>query len=256
MGRSSKHALYRAIRVAVGSSAAVRAALQLRCDVCESQHHPGPLLRARLRTEGELGDTAAVDLFVRADNAGNQLGFVDMLDFCEHFLVTVPSKHPKVVGDQFLEHWITPFGVPRRLIYDHGGEFERECGQELENLGCELMPTAAITPQRNAVCERHGGVWKSHARLIDEFSIKYVPEQMRRVTWLTTAVSSTYNSAFDDSGRVLPSAVGSRPRTTVAVHVAGPDWKTLSVRGSHARQSVLRAHLDDVCTEIGHIAET
>ena len=133
----------------------------------------------------------------------NQLGFVDMLDFCEHFLVTVPSKHPKVVGDHIFEHWITPFGVPRRLIYDHGGEFERECGQELENLGCELMPTAAITPQQNAVCERHGGVWKSHARLIDKFSMKFVPEQMRRVTWLTTAVTLTYNSDFDDSGRVL-----------------------------------------------------
>ena len=69
----------------------------------------------------------------------------------------IPSKHPKIVWDHFFKHWITPFGVPRRLIYDQGGEFEREFGQELEDLGCELMPTAAITPQQNAVCERHGG---------------------------------------------------------------------------------------------------
>ena len=57
--------------------------------------------------------------------------------------------------DHFFKHWIAPFGVPRRLIYDQGGEFEREFAQELEDLGCEAMPTAAITPQQNAVCERH-----------------------------------------------------------------------------------------------------
>ena len=96
--------------------------------------------------------------------------------------------------------WITPFGVPRRLIHDQG-EFERESGQELEDVGCELMPTAAITPQQNAVCERHGGVWKTHARrLLDEFSVKFVPEQMHRVTWLTAAVAWACSSAIDDSG--------------------------------------------------------
>ena len=112
----------------------------------------------------------------------------------------IPSKHPKIVWDHFFKHWITPFGVPRRLIYDQGGEFEREFGQELEDLGCELMPTAAVTPQQNAVCERHGGIWKTHARrLLDEFSVKFVPEQLHRVTWLTAAVTWACNSAIDDS---------------------------------------------------------
>ena len=74
-------------------------------------------------------------------------------------------------------------------------------GQKLEDIGCELMPTAAITPRQNAVCERHGAVWKTHARrLIDDFSIKFVPEKMHRVTWLTTAVTWACNSAIDDSG--------------------------------------------------------
>ena len=59
-----------------------------------------------------------------------------------------PSKHPKIVWDHIFKHWITPFVVPRRLIYDQGGEFEREFGQELEDLECEPMPTAAITKQQ------------------------------------------------------------------------------------------------------------
>ena len=80
--------------------------------------------------------------------------------------------------------------MPQRLIYDQGGEFEREFGQELEDLGCELMPTAAITLQQNAVCERHGGIWKTDARrLLDELSVKFVADNMHRVAWLTAAVT-------------------------------------------------------------------
>ena len=134
LGHPSNHALARAIRVTGGSAAAVRAALQLRCDVCESQQQPGPHLPARLRTDREFGDTAAIDLFVLADYEGNQLSFVNILDLASTFGVVamIPSKHPKIVWDHFFKHWITPFGVPRRLIYDQGGEFEREFGQELE----------------------------------------------------------------------------------------------------------------------------
>ena len=61
LGHPSNHVLARAIRVTGGSAAAVRAALQLRCDVCESQQHPGPHLPARLRTDREFGDTTAID---------------------------------------------------------------------------------------------------------------------------------------------------------------------------------------------------
>ena len=122
----------------------------------------------------EFGDTAAIDSCVLADCEGNQLSFINILDLASTFGVAmIPSKHPKIVWDHFFKHWITPFGVPRRLIYDKGGEFQREFGQELEDLVCEPMPTAAITPQQNAVRERHGGIWKTHARrLLDEFSVK------------------------------------------------------------------------------------
>ena len=199
LGHPSNHALARATRVTGGSAAAVRAALQLRC-VRESATSWTPLAG---ETDREFGDTAVIDLFVLADYEGNQLSFINILDLASTFgvVVMIPSKHPKIVWDHFLKHWITPLRVPRRLIYDQGGEFEREFGQELEDLVCEPMPTAAFTPQQNAVCERHGGIWKTHARrLLDDSSVKFVPEQLHRVTWLTAAVTWACNSAIDDSG--------------------------------------------------------
>ena len=108
------------MRVTGGSAAAVRAELQLRCDVCESQQHPGPHLPARLRTDREFGDTPAIDLFVLADYEGNQLSFMNILDLASTLGVVdmIPSKHPKIVCDHFFKHWITPSDVPRRLIHD------------------------------------------------------------------------------------------------------------------------------------------
>ena len=83
---------------------------------------------ARLRTDREFGDKAVIDLFVLADCEGKQTSFVDILDFASTFGVVamITSKHPKVVWDHFFKHWITPFGVPRRFIYDQEGEYERE----------------------------------------------------------------------------------------------------------------------------------
>ena len=76
LGRPSNHALARAIRVTGGSAAAVRAALQLRCDVCESQQHPDPTCQRDFAQTESFGDTAAIDLFVLADYEGNQLSFI------------------------------------------------------------------------------------------------------------------------------------------------------------------------------------
>ena len=112
---------------------------------------------------------------------------------------------------------------------------ERDFGQEPHDLGCELMPTAAITPKQNAVRERHGGIWKTLARrVLDEFSVMFVPEQLHRVTWLTAAVTRACNSAFDDSGYSPAQWILGRGLRS-AIHAAGPDWKTLSARTSHKR---------------------
>ena len=85
-------------------------------------------LPARLRTDRDFGDTAAIDLFVPADYEGNQLNFIHILDFASTFgvVATIPSKHPKDrVGPLLQTLDYSLFGVPRRLIYDQGGEFER-----------------------------------------------------------------------------------------------------------------------------------
>ena len=83
----------------------------------------------------------------------------------------IPSKHPKVVRDHFFKHWITPFGVPRRLIYDQGGEFGREFGQELEDLGCE---PSRQPPSLHSKTQSVSGMVRSGKRMRDDCSTSSV----------------------------------------------------------------------------------
>ena len=109
------------------------------------------------------------------------LSFINILHFASIFGVVamVRSQHFQIVWEHFFKHWITLFGVPRSLIFDPTGQFEREFGQELEDKECELMPTAATLHSKTQSVERHGGVCKTHARrLIGECSVKFVADQI------------------------------------------------------------------------------
>ncbi len=65
-------------------------------------------------------------------------------------------------------------------------------------MGCRLT-TSAATPQHNATVERHGGMWKVHARkLIDQFSIRFdQPENAHKIQWLLGSVCLTMTSAVN-----------------------------------------------------------
>ena len=66
-------------------------------------------------------------------------------------------------------------------------------------MGCALVLTAAATPQQNATTERHGGLWKAHARkLIDQFSIRF--DNPRKVIWMIASVTWAMNSSINESG--------------------------------------------------------
>jgi len=191
-GHPANDSLARAIRVTGGSQRAVDMALNLYCEVCAAHQRPLPHLPGRIKLDRDFSDSIGVDLFTLADYAGNQLVFLNVVDLASGFTMvgTVPSRHPSVVFARLLQVWLTPFGAPQRVIFDGGGEFEREFSKELEDMGCRLMTTAACTPQQNATVERHGGMWKIHARkLIDQFSIRFdQPENAHKVAWMIAAV--------------------------------------------------------------------
>eukprot|EP00959_Pyramimonas_sp_CCMP1952_P219639 4592314-Pyramimonas_sp.AAC.1 len=113
------------------------------------------------------------------------------------------TRHPSAVFSRFLGAWATPFGAPRRAVYDGGGEFGRTCSQELEDMGCHLMATSAATPQQSATVVRRGGQWISTlaSKLIDQFSIRFdQPAATHKIQWLLASVCWAMNSSVNAGG--------------------------------------------------------
>ena len=94
----------------------------------------------------DFNDLAGVDWFTLGDIHGNTKQFINTvcLGSSYHIVAEVLSNRPDAVLDAFLSSWVSWAGVPRDVLTDGGGEFNREVSEELSDIGCSH--------------EAHGGV--------------------------------------------------------------------------------------------------
>ena len=83
-----------------------------------------------------------------ADITGENGLFLNMLDMANHNQVVFPVAYGFLLG------WCLTLGVPECLRFDLGGEFESSVREVAEQIGCRLLPAAAVSPTQNAPCER------------------------------------------------------------------------------------------------------
>ena len=201
LGHPSNVALARCIRLSGGTDEAIQAALRHRCSVCARLAPPASAIPAKIREAIDFGEIVAVDLFQLADWRGYTVTFHNAVDLGSTFTVVAPvsSKRPQDCIMVFNSSWCGWAGPPRRVVMDQGGEFMREYGEGLEDLGTRVSPCAAISPTQNAVAERSGGAWKAHARaIIDEFNLDF--RDPKQVWWLCTCINWAMNNYIDESG--------------------------------------------------------
>ena len=208
LGHPSNDALARAIRLFGGSDDAIQAAFKVRCTVCERLTEPSPVPAASVRRWTEFGQCVALDLFIFADITGQNGLFLDMLGVASHYQVVFPvaDKNHLTVFYRFLLGWCLTLGVPECLQFDLGGEFESSFSELAEQIGCRLLPPAAVPPTQNAPCERAGGAWTYRARrLVDQFSVKWNDSSTK--LWLCAVLNWSTNTSIGDrhspSQRVL-----------------------------------------------------
>ena len=188
-------------RLSGGSDDAIQAAFKVRCTVCERLTEPSPVPAASLRRWTEFGQCVALDLFMFADITGQNGLFLNMLDMASHYQVVflVADKNPLTVVYRFLLGWCLTLGVPECLRFDLGGEFESSFSELAEQIGCRLLPAAAVSPTQNGPCERAGGAWTHRARrLVDQFSVKWNDSSTK--LWLCGVLNWSTNTSIGDRG--------------------------------------------------------
>ena len=203
LGHPSNDALASTIRLSGGPDDAIQAPLKVRCTVCERLTEPSPVPTASLKRWTEFGQCVALDLFMFADITGENGLFLKMLDEASHNQVVfrVADKSPLTVFYGFLLGWCLTLGVPECLRFDLGDEFESSFNELADQIGCRLLPAAAVSPTQNPPCERAGRAWKYRARrLVDQFSIKRNDSSTK--LWLCAVLHWSTNTAIGDSGHI------------------------------------------------------
>ena len=86
-------------------------------------------------------------------------GYTYLLTIVDRFtrwpeVIPIEDMKASTVCTAFIHHWITRFGIPRRITSNRGTQFTSALwGQMSESLGIQLHPTTAYHPQANGMVE-------------------------------------------------------------------------------------------------------
>ena len=126
------------------------------CETCArySRTKPRPIVGMSLARE--FNEANAMDL--KEIDGHLILHMIDLATRYSQALV-VRNKRKETIIEAVIKGWISTFGVPGRILFDNGGEFNnREMQDMAENLNTEVLTTAAESPWSNGICERHNAV--------------------------------------------------------------------------------------------------
>ena len=161
LGHPSRKTLVRMLRLSGATDGAVEHAKTWRCDVCAlraAPKHP-TAAAAGVRPYG-FNQQHQVDLKYVRDSRGRKYVFLSMLDVgtAFHQGVLLKTRRAEYVASKWLRHFVEPFGIPKRLIHDQGGEFEAGFTAMLEDLSLPTTVTGAHSGWQLSLGERHGGL--------------------------------------------------------------------------------------------------
>jgi hypothetical protein len=126
------------------------------CEIClkYSRKNPRPVVGMSLSRD--FNGTIAMDL--KHVNKHIVLHIIDLATRYSNAIVVL-NKRKETIVEAILLNWINIFGVPDRILFDNGGEFNNQDMLDMgNNLNTEVTTTAAESPWSNGICERHNAV--------------------------------------------------------------------------------------------------
>ena len=214
-GHRDPRRLAKALLVAGATPAVVRAARELRCDIClenkrPRSHRPSTLPKAR-----HFGDQVHMDLFCLKDAMETAFWVCHAVDAASQFQVAkVLEKKSTTEVLKFLnESWISILGVPKTLICDSGPEFvsdEMQAACDFHDIN--LYHAAVEAPWVNGIAERGGQSLKTICKAV---SSRHCPQGREEMSQVLAAACEAVNGDVGESGfSPAQFVLGRQPRST------------------------------------------
>ena len=127
------------------------------CETCKMNKKSNPHPVVGMPLAREFNDLLVLDLKVWDKH--QSVYIFHMIDYATRFsrACVIRRKTSDVIVDSIMTIWIGGgFGPPAKILHDNGGEFANaEVVDMCDNLGIEILTTAALAPWSNGLCERN-----------------------------------------------------------------------------------------------------
>eukprot|EP00439_Symbiodinium_sp_Y106_P055925 s5410_g7.t2 len=162
LGHVSNAKLKRMLHLNGAKDHILRAAGDLRCQICQSVIPPRPSPKAAYDRPTRFNERVVVDVFYVWDAAKVKYAVVHAVDAFALYQVTtlMHTARADLVAHFLKNYWVGVFGPPEVLMSDGGNEFAAETESLLRayDVFHEVVPPAA--KWRMGLAERHGAVLK------------------------------------------------------------------------------------------------
>eukprot|EP00435_Cladocopium_sp_Y103_P018074 s4573_g4.t1 len=191
LGHPSPERLSTVLRSQGYRAEVARAALDLRCSVCQEHGNPKIARPSSLRDEGDFNDRICIDGLSWNSKSGKQFHVYHVVDWSTSFHVAriAPDRSSQSAIQILIDMWLSWAGCPCEMIVDAATEFNSDeftVFAQSHNIRVTTISTEAQF--QNGKAERHGSILKTMLDKYDaEHPIEHYQDLSQALFWCTQA---------------------------------------------------------------------
>ena len=183
-----------------------RAALEMRCSVCQTQRAPKPGTPGTLRDELDFNDRIHVDGFTWTNSQEKGFHVYHFVDSATSFQVACvsPSRAADAFLECFVQYWLMWAGPPHEMIVDAGTELNSE---EVTNFvqanNIRLSTISTEAHFQNGRAERHGLILQNMLTKYEKEHAIHTYHDLKQGLWWCVQAKNAYSIRKGYSPEVL-----------------------------------------------------
>ena len=172
-----------------------KAALQMKCSVCQESTQPKGSRPSTLRDDMDFNDRVSVDGFKWTNSQGKNFHVYHIVDWATSFHAAAigPSRSSEEAINTIINLWFSWAGSPGEMMVDAGTEFNSdEFSDFVQQHNIRLTTISPEAHFQNGRSERHGAVLQDMLSRFDkEHPISTYQDLHRSLWWCTQAKNSS-----------------------------------------------------------------